>query len=242
MPVIEETPFGKNPFAQLPSGQEAPPIEGSGTQLPEIPAQVGSASEAYSAAVKLARAGDVLGWRHLVKGIKPSVFRSLVQWRQNELDEQRPESKEQLVQIANKAVEIISPLISVALAGVESGREQFRDQESILDDLLNIAGWNRTGGWGDIPRVLGYVYHSLHGSLSLSTSQLDLALSLARTKIPDLYTTAHLHVWEEGELMGWSKLFGPSCTEGWKYLAKACDRWKWLAPIFGEELELPNFN
>ena len=241
VPVIEKPPLGKNPFAQLPSGQEAPPIEGSGTQLPEIPAQVGSASEAYSAAVKLARAGDVLGWRHLVKGIKPSVFRSLVQWRQNELDEQRPESKEQLVQIANKAVEIISPLISVALAGVESGREQFRDQKSILDDLLNIAGWNRTGGWGDIPRVLGYVYHSLHGSLSLSTSQLDLALSLARTKIPDLYTTAHLHVWEEGELMGWSKLFGPSCTEGWKYLAKACDRWKWLAPIFGEELELPNF-
>ena len=237
VPVIQRPPLGKNPFAQLPSGQEAPPSEGLDTQLPEIPERVESASEAYSAAVNIARAGDVLGWRHLVKGIKPNVFRSLVQWRQNELDEQRPESKEQLVQIADKAVEIISPLISVALAGVESGREQFRDQKSILDDLLNIAGWNRTGGWGDIPRVLGYVYHSLHGSLSLSTSQLDLALSLARTKIPDLYTTAHLHVWEESELMGWPKLFGPNCTEGWKYLAKACDRWKWLAPIFGDELE-----
>ena len=79
----------------------------------------------------------------LVKRIKPNVFNSLVQWRQNESDKQRPESKEQGEQVVDTAVEIISPLISVALAGVESGREQFRDQKSILDDLLNIAGWNR---------------------------------------------------------------------------------------------------
>ena len=237
VPVIQKPPLGKNPFAQLPSRQEAPSIEESGAQLPEIPERVESAADAYAAAVKIVRAGDVFGWRQLVKQIKPSVFKSLVQWRQNELDGQRLESKEQLVQIADKAVDIISPLISVALAGVESGREQFRDQKSILDDLLNIAGWNRTGGWGDIPRVLGYVYHSLHGSLSLSTSQLDLALSLARVKIPDLYTTVHRYVWEERALMGWSEFFGPSCTEAWQYLAKAGDRWEWLAPIFGDESE-----
>ena len=237
VPVVERPPLGKNPFAKLPSGQEAPSSEGSDTLLPEIPAQVESASDAYSTAVKLARAGDVFGWRQLVKQIKPSVFKSLVQWRQNELNGRRPESKEQLVQIADKAVDIISPLISVALAGVESGREQFRDQRSTMDDLLNIAGWNRTGGWLDIPRVLGYVYHSLHGSLSLSTNQLDLALSLARVKIPNLYATTRYHVWEDSPLMGWSEFFGPSCTEAWKYLAKTCDRWKWLAPIFGDELE-----
>ena len=237
VPVVEKPPLGKNPFTQLSSGQEAPLVEGSGPQLPEIPEQVESAADAYAAAVKLARDGDVLGWRQLVKGIKPNVFRSLVQWRQNELDEQRPESKEQLVQIADRAVEIISPLISVALAGVESGREQFRDQKSILDDLLNIAGWNRTGGWGDISRALGYVYHSLHGSLSLSTNQLDLALSLAQVKLPDLYTTTRHHVWEEIELMGWSTALGRSCPEGWKYLSTAYDRWEWLSPIFGDELE-----
>ena len=237
VPVAEKPPLGKSPFAKLPSGQEASPSEKTDTQLPEIPDQVESAADAYAAAIKLARAGDVLGWRQLVKGIKPSVFRSLVQWRQNELDGQRPESKEQLVRIVDEAVEIISPLISVALVGVESGREQFRDQKSTLDDLLNIAGWNRTGGWVGIPRVLGYVYHSLHGGLSLSTNQLDLALSLARTKIPDLYTTAHRHVWEESELMGWSTSLGGSCPEGWKYLAEACEKWKWLAPIFGDERE-----
>ncbi len=243
VPVIEKPPLGKNPFAKLPSGQEAPPIEGSGTQLPEIPAQVGSASEAYLAAIKLARAGDVLGWRQLVKRIKPSVFNSLVQWRQNELEGQRPESKEQLVRVVDTAVEIISPLISVALVGVESSREQFRDQKPILDDLLNIASWNRSVyvDWQNISFALGYVYHSLHGGLSLSTNQLDLALSLARVKIPVADGRKSLPVWKTSQLRGYSELLsgtrGGNCLEGWKYLTKAYEKWDWLAPIFGNELD-----
>ena len=239
VPVVQKPPLGKNPFAQLPSGREAPPSEGLDTQLPDIPEQVESASDAYSTAVKLARAGDVVGWRQLVKRIKPGLFQSLVQWRQNELDGQQPKSKKQLTRVVDKAVDIISPLISIALAGVESGREQFRDQKSTLDDLLNIAGWNPAGYTTRIntAHVLGYVYHSLHGSLSLSTNQLDLALSLARVKIPVAGGTEYHHVWETHTLMGWSELFGPSCKESWAYLAKAYEEWEWLPPIFGTELE-----
>ena len=37
--------------------------------------------------------------------------------------------------------------------------------------------------------------------------------------------------------MGWSELFGRDCIKGWKYLVEAYDRWEWLAPIFGDELE-----
>ena len=237
VPVIEKPPLGKNPFAKLPSGQEALPIEGSGTQLPEIPAQVGSASEAYSAAVKLARDGAVLGWRQLVKEIKPSVFNSLIKRRQEGMVGEPPKDKERAV---DEAAKIISPLISVALVGVESGREQFRDQRSTLDDLLNIVGERDAGSsvWVDIPRALGYVYHSLHGGLSLSTNQLDLALNLARVKVPNLYKTEYLHVWEMNHLMGWFGSFGPDPTEGWKYLIQAYERrWEWLVPIFGDEWE-----
>ena len=152
---------------------------------------------------------------------------------------QQPESKEQLFQVLDKAVAIISPLISVALAGVESGREQFRDQKSVLDDLLNIPGWSGPGHtvWAHIPDGLGYVYHSLHGSLSISTNQLDLALSLARAKIPDLYTTKAPHVWEKEDLMEWSGALGGNCREGWEYLSAAYDRWEWLSIIFDDELE-----
>lgn len=236
VPVVEKPPLGKNPFPKLSS-------EGTGTQLPEIPEQVESASDAYFAAIELARAGDLFGWRQLVKRIQPNVFNSLVHWRQNELDGQRPNSKEPF-QVVDRAVDIISPLISVALVGVESGREQFRDQKSTLDDLLNIARWNRVGYevWVHIPYALGYVYHSLHGSLSLSTDQLDLALSLARARIPVPDGRTPFPVWEMGQLRGYSQSIsgtrGGNSLKGWQYLIEAYDRkWEWLVPIFGEESE-----
>ena len=229
MPIVEKPPFGKSPF---------PSVE-LDTQLPDIPKHVESTSEAYAAAVKIVRAGDVFGWRQLVKRIRPNVFKDLVQWRQDELDGQQPKSEEPF-QVVDKAVEIISPLTVVALAGIESGREEFRDQKSLLDDLLNITGWDSSGhtAWVRIPYALGYVYHSLHGSLGLITNQLDLALNLARVKIPDVYNRKDLfHVWKVHELVGWANSFGPNCRDGWEYLASAYERWEWLSLIFENDVE-----
>ena len=243
VPIIQKPPLGKNPFATLPSGQETSPSEGLDTQLPDIPEQVESAFDAYSAAVKIARSGDVFGWRQLLKRIQPKSFKSLVQWRQTRLDRQRPDSKAQMVKVVDRAVEIISPLISVALVGVESGREQFRDQKSLLDDLLNIAGWNPAGytAWANIPNALGYIYHSLHGSLCLSTNQLELALGLARVKVPVANGTKYLHVWEMSELRGYAESIsgtrGGNCIESWQYLTNAYGKWTWLSHVFGEESE-----
>ena len=238
MPVVEKPPLGEKPsFAKLSSEQEASLSGEIDTQLPQILEQAKSASDAYAAAVEIVRTGDEFGWRQLLKQIKPRVFDSLVQWRQNELDEQKPKSKEQLVRVVDEAVDIISPLISIALVGVEYRRDQFRDQKSVFDDLLNRARWNRAGytdWWINIPNALGYVYHSLHGSLSLITNQLELALSLARVKISNLSTTEDRHAWETGDLIGWSGLLRDN---GWNYLAEVYKKWKWLYPIFGEEWE-----
>ena len=228
VPIIEKPPLGKSPF---------PPVE-IDTQLIDIPEHVESASEAYIASVKVASAGSVLGWRQLIKHVRPCIFTSLVRWRQNELDKQKPENIEQLVQVVDKAVEIVSPIMVVALAGVESGKEEFRDQKSLFDDLLNVPGWNSSGyttGVG-IPDALGYIYHSLHGSLSLNTNQLNLAFSLARTKVPNIgYTKESLYVWEKSSLIGWMDSIGSNCTEGWNYLSNAFERWDWLSLIFGND-------
>ena len=234
VPVEKKPPLGESLFAQLSSGQGASSSEETDTQLPEIPAQVESASDAYAAAVKLARAGDMFGWRQLLKQIKPRVFDSLVQWWQYELEGKLPEGRERF-EVVNKAVEIISPLISVILVGVESRREQFRDQKSILDDLLNSARWNRANVSVNLRHTLGYIYHSLHGSLSLYTNQLDLALSLARVKAFDSDKKEHLYVWERSRLMAGDGSLGP---DSWEYLSTAYKRgWEWLAPIFGDESE-----
>ena len=245
VPIVQKPPLGKNPFATLPSGQEIPSFEGTTVQLPEIPHQVGSVSDAYSAAFEIARAGDILGWRKLLTQIKPMVFSSLVDWRENELTGQQPQTKEQLTKVVDKAMEIISPLIAVALVGVESGREQFRDQKPLIYDILNIAGWNPAGYtvWANIPYALGYVYHSLHGGLSLFTGQVDLALNLARANIPVANASRHLHLWQRSELRGYAESIsgnrGGNCVESWKYLVGAYERpgWEWLSSIFGGKLE-----
>lgn len=233
MPVVEKPPLGKSPF----------PSTESDTQLTEIPEQVESASDAYIAASKIVRAGDVFGWRQLIKQIRPNAFKDLVQWRQDELDGQKPESKEQLVQIVDKAVEIISPLMVVALAGVESGREEFRNQKSFLDDLQNIVGWNPAGYeiWIRLPNALGYVYHSLHGGISMSTNQIDLALNLAQVKIPVAGGTKFLHLWEMSEFRGYAESIsgtrGGNSIESWDYLVNAYERWQWVSRIFETKLE-----
>ena len=158
-PVVENLPLGENSFTQQPSGQEAPPSGGLDARIPEIREQAGSASDAYAAAIRLAHAGDEFGWRQLVKGIKPNAFNSLVQRRQEGLVGKTPEGKEKL-RTVDEAVAIISPLISVALAGVESKMEQFRDQKSTLENLLDIVGEIRRRS-----RSLG-VHQVLHWDMS----------------------------------------------------------------------------
>ena len=233
VPVVEKPPLGEKPsFIK----QEVSPVEGLDIQPSEIPKQIESVSDAYSAAVEIVRAGNEFGWRQLLKQIKPRVFDALIQWRQNELDGKPLEGQTQFKTV-DTAVEIISPLISVDLVGVESGRGQFRNQKYTFYDLLNLPEWSsdRHTVWANIPSALGYVYHSLHGSLCLNTNQLGLALSFAQVKI-SFGGVEHRHVWETREFMGWSRLFGPNCKEGWKYLSKAYN-WKWLSPIFRSELE-----
>ena len=236
MPVVEKSPLGRNPF---------PSVE-LDSQLTDIPEEIKSASEAYKTATKLIRAGDMFGWRELIKKLRPNVFKSLVQWRQDELDGQKPGNKDQLVEVVDRAVEIISPLMVVALAGVESGREEFKNQKSFLDDLLNIVEWNLAGYevWIRLPNALGYVYHSLHGSISLSTNQIDLALGLARVKIPVAGGTKFFHLWEMSELRGYalsiSGTRGGNSLESWDYLANAYnreDKWDWLPRIFEDNSE-----
>ena len=216
--------LGKNPYAERPSAPEA-----SSSQLPEIPAKVesASASETYEIAGAIIEANNSFRWRQLVKRLRPHAFQSLVQWRQEELDLQPPGSIANRFQALNKAVDIVAPLISVSLAGVESGNAQFNNQKSLLSNLLTIRGWQGDNTqpwhqtWVQIPYALGYVYHSLHGGLCLNTKQLPLALGLAREKVPfAIESSWSKTVWENAHLMGYCELLLDR-KECWKNLANA---------------------
>lgn len=198
--------------------------------------QLESAIDVYSEAIEYASEGNLLKWRQLFRRVQGNVTKSLVQWGRNELLSQQQRNDEKV--FVNEAVEIISPLISIALIGVESGSEQFKYQKSVLDSLLSISDPDLDShlDWKRIRNLLGYVYHSLHGALSLNTAQFDLALDLAELKV-ELYQEGDFRkVWEERSLMGWSPLLGDSaCTVGWQYLVSAHQRWEWLHPVFPEE-------
>ncbi len=153
---VQKPPLGESPFAEISPDKEISPAKELHTRLSDIPEQVKSAADAYKAAVEVIREEDVFEWRQLIKRIKPNIFNSLIQWGEHELDPQQ-ENKE-LFQVVDEVVEIISPLMSAALVGVESCKEGFRDQKILLEDLENIAKQNIAGIRVNIPRTLGYIY------------------------------------------------------------------------------------
>lgn len=233
---IRKPPLGRNPFADQTSAPET-----SSGHLPEMPEKIESVSHDYRLAIKFARAGDTIGLQQLLKKIRSDAFRWLVQWRQKELDPHPPGSMADRFQAVNKAVDIVAPLISVALAGVESGNERFNDQRSLLSDLLTIRGWHGDNTqpwhqtWVQIPYALGYVYHSLHGALCLNTEQLTRALGLAQEKVPfAIESPSTTQAWKNAHLMGYCELLLDR-KEIWKDLASAYGRWEWLRLIFEDD-------
>lgn len=233
-PLHPKPPLGKNPLSN-----QVSTLEAASPNLPEIPENVESAIHAYEFAFKLARADDTLGWSRLVKRIRQNISNCFREWKP-EFEKQERDSTEEILETVDKAVDIVSPLISVALAGVESQKKDFNDQKSVLHDLFTIVEWkdSRYITWMDMPNVLRYVYHSLHGVFSLSTNQLNLALSLVRenVRVINPESQGRSRVWETPQLAG-RYYFNAGATDLWKHLVDAHEKWEWLTYIFTDDRE-----
>lgn len=231
--ITPKPPRGAHPFA----GQISAPGKSSDYRT-ETPEQTGSAPDAYQKANAFIKVDNRFGWRQFVKEIHQDVSNSLEEWGP-ELDKQKLDSTEKILEAVDKTVHIVSPLISVALAGVESGEEGFNDQKSVLHDLYSIVEWKNSTyvPWIDMPNPLRYVYHSLHGGLSLRTNQLNLALNLARENVRVNYpSNSRGRVWEMRNLNG-AYYFNVRSKDLWKHLATAYNRWEWLSLIFRNDRE-----
>lgn len=232
-PINPKPPLGEYSSANPPSELEA-----SSHHLPNIPKKVESGSDAYQTAGVFISSENRLGWRQFVKEIRRDVSNSLEEWRP-QFEQQKLDGAEEILEVVDKTVHIVSPLISLALAGIESGEEGFSDQKSILHDLFTIVRWKNSTytAWIDMPNALRYVYHSLHGGLSLKTNQLNLALSLARENVRVNYpSNSRGRVWEMRNLNG-THYFNVSAAHLWKYINSAYQKWKWLDLIFRDDTE-----
>lgn len=233
-PPPEKPPVGQNPFAKSPSGREA-----AGTRAVQpapIPPDDIDASAAYEGALQLARAGDLLGWRQLAKRVRASALQTLREWRAK-YEANVPQDRDTLHAAVDEAVSGIAPLLIVGLVGVESGREELRDQRAIVDDLLNITGWQRSGRTLliGLPKAMVYVYQGLHGAMALATGQIELALALADMMLE--YSGGTMQLFRQHDLVGWPDTLEHHCHRAWRYLVSAGERWGWLPPLFGEDSE-----
>lgn len=232
VPPNDKPSLGKNPFARLSSGTEA---RSTPSGAASIDADLMDPSVAYGRAVELARAEDLLGWRQLVKTLRPRAYASLRAWRADR-EGQRCSNEEEAHKAGDDAVQIAAPLMATALAGVESGRAALSDQRGLLDDLLDLPDWNPAGinTVVNLPYLLAYTYHSVHGAMAFSTRQGHLGIDLADTRRryregPDRY-----YLWDRSELMGWADPLGGSVTSGWRFVSERGQNWEWIGRAFGD--------
>ncbi|MDW7646506.1 MAG: toll/interleukin-1 receptor domain-containing protein [Desulfuromonadales bacterium] len=235
-PTLKKPPIGKNPFSKSPLGTEIKPPKTVKSVPIATPENLIDPSETYKTACQIAEADSVPQWTRLVSKIRPSVHKELSNWRiKYERENLRDISA--LSAAVDEAVGITAPLMSLALAGVESGREKFTDQRGLLSDLIDISGWNYSGLTilVNLPYALAYVYQNLHGALCVYTGQIDIAVTLAEKKIQGFNEHNFEKLWEKSEIVGWPESLGGNCGTAWDFMIGAYARWNWLSAIFTTE-------
>lgn len=173
VPVLRKPPLGKNPFARQPSGTEIPSIPSKVGLIPDITKLLDNISSVYRTAFEVARDGDFVTWRRIIRQANSSITEQLKAWRQK-YEPGPPQDIEGLSKIALEGANIYAPIFSIALAGVESGREKFSDQVGLIDEILNPRDWEWSGitTIADLPETIAYMYQALNGAMCLQTGQL----------------------------------------------------------------------
>ena len=115
-----------------------------------------------------------------------SISKNLLSWRDTQ-GKELPQKVEELSQWALPGVTSISPLIAIALAGVESQSEYFNNQVGLLDEFLQPTGWEGSGNTivTQFPETIAFVYQALLGAVAMQTQQAEIVKRLAWVEIPD---------------------------------------------------------
>jgi len=231
-PKETRPPLGKSPFVN----EKSDSTSKAEANLQPIATVQGLTPEGtYDLAIELARRQDMIGWRQTSKRFSQPLAQTLAAWR-SKYEATPPKTIEQLYRAVDDAVGAISPIIALALAGVETELPKVRDQRGLVDDLLRIAGWNHAGLviLADLPKALGFVGHSLLGAMSALTAQFDLVFAMADMEIIPWGQSKPRRLALHKELMGWPESLGGQCVHAWKFIRSAAERWDWLPHIFGD--------
>jgi hypothetical protein len=236
-PALKKPPLGKNPFSKTPAGNESRVA----TPAPSISSEPLSEniSTIYATAIEIARQGDLFAWRRIAKQSKAGISEKLVEWRMRWEAKRGQDGGLLVTDLPILCVEGLSayaPLMCVALAGVESGREALNNQIGVLDEIMFPKNWQDSGltVLANFPDTAAFVYQAIHGALCLETDQLQQAIRLATTRIQRPYDSESRRLFEDCDLIGWPDSLQSSCVEGWKFISNLSDNLPWLAQFFGD--------
>jgi len=233
-PVNPMPPIGKSPYATGPSGRDLPKAQmDEGAEIIKMEAE--SPEGFYQQAFIIAKSGDVLAWRHLVRKARNSVEPVLKTWRQK-YDTTAVGDMDSLLNQSLDGIEAFSPLFCMALAGIGSGRSDFTNQSALIDIVLHPDSWNMGGPVivTAIPEAAVFVYQALSGAMYLYTGQYGPAINMVRTKVQTPMEREPSPLWSHHELIGWPKSFHNSST-AWAALLSLPDRWPWLLNVFASK-------
>jgi len=236
-PPITKPPLGKHPFAQTATGAPVTAGRVASAPLPVVATNLDPVA-VYDQAVQMARAKDFLGWRHLARDVRGKSLSALVACR-SELDQLMQSGaisqETDIPKLLDVGMAAVAPMFAMALAGVESGLSEIERQEAVLDEVVNVAGWNRAGYDRiiDLPLNLGFMYHYFHGAMAMQVGRLDLAMELARSDIHPPNYRERTRVCDHGGLTGWTPAFKSHVTHSWRYLQSYVKQNAWIQHCFG---------
>lgn len=234
-PKHPKPPLGGNPFAHEDKAEEARGAAPGfrlnlsvGLAVPE------DAREAYFVALELARNNDRVAWRKFLQKATSTYPKKLLGWRKAEGNALPTEAKD-LPQWALPGVTSISPLLAIALAGVESQSEYFSNQVGLIDELIRPDGWENSGNTivTRFPELIVFVYQALLGSVAMQSQQAEIAQRLAWVDIPDYsFGEAPNPLFRYTKVTGWPESLNHTCTIAWAFLTQLTEQWSWLSEIF----------
>lgn len=234
-PALPKPSLGKNPFALTPSGEEIPEAKVKPVSIPKITPYKGDIKQIYLTALEIVRQGDAIAWRKIIQEAKSDIAKSLIQWRKK-YNNGLPSVKNERFDSLIEGIAIYAPLMSIALAGVESGRERYSNQIAFLEDILYPKGWNRGGMTTvvEFPKTVAFVYQALYGAVCLQTDQLNLAINLATALISLPGEQSSTNLYRVQDIIGWPDSLGGDCSVAYDFLSNLPEKLKWMNEIYGD--------
>lgn len=215
------------PIAQLP----AEPVPVTTPVLTEP-------TSAYDLALRISRAGDMVSWRRVIASQRATASTALLAWR-SEVDKSPPTQKSELPGMLRNALAAYQPLFASAVAAIESGQPKFNQQGSLIHDLLEPKGWQRSGRTIIIalPEASAWVFQALAGAMYVHTGQIELALDMATQRIPIRHSNDSSPLYLTHGLVGWPESLDTTCTVAWQFLSELPQHFPWVTTAFNGEDE-----